>query len=226
MGKKFYLTTSNIPKELSTMVRLLNSDNVQKVVSSSSQLFSNIDWNLFIKQARHHRVYPLLYHKFKENNDKLVPAYVVEQLAFEYRRNTFHMLHLSGEMERLSRVFFNKNMRMLYMKGPALAHELYDDISHRTSSDLDILITIKDLDSVENLLLADGYVKDDYIESVLNDWKWRHHHVTYYHPLKKVKVEVHWRLSPGPGKEPPFAELWDRRKIKSTNNLSSLFIRK
>ena len=223
MGKKFNLTTSNIPKELLSIVKLLNSDNAQRVLSSSPQLFSEIDWKLFMKQVRHHRVYPLLYNKLKGNTYQLIPTQVLEQLAYEYRRNTFHMLHLSGEMERLNKMFFNKNVRTLYIKGPVLAHELYGDISHRTSSDLDILITMRDLEKTENLLLAEGYIKDDYIESVLNDWKWRHHHVSYYHPQKKVKVEVHWRLSPGPGKEPHFDELWDRRKIKSANKLSSLF---
>ncbi len=213
MEKKFNLTTANIPKELLAMIKLLNSDNTQKVLSSSPKLFSEIDWELFMKQVRHHRVYPSLYNKLKGNTEYLMPSHVLEQLAHEYRRNTFHMLHLSGEMERLNRLFFNKNIRSLYLKGPVLAHELYEDVSHRTSSDLDILIPMRELDEAENILLAEGYIKDDYIESVLNDWKWRHHHFSYYHPQKKVKVEVHWRLSPGPGKEPHFDELWDRRKL-------------
>ena len=39
-------------------------------------------------------------------------------------------------------------------------------------------------------------MKDDYIQTVLNDWKWRHHHVTYFHPEKEIKLEIHWRLNP------------------------------
>ena len=62
------------------------------------------------------------------------------------------MLYLSGEMEILSGLFFNKNIKSLYLKGPALAHDLYGDVSLRTSSDLDLLISINDLDLVEDLL--------------------------------------------------------------------------
>ena len=58
-------------------------------------------------------------------------------------------------------------------------------------------------------------MKDEYIQTVLNDWKWRHHHITFFHPEKKIKLEIHWRLNPGPGKEMKFVELW-RRKRKST----------
>ena len=31
--------------------------------------------------------------------------------------------------------------------------------------------------------------------------------------LKKNKLEIHWRLNPGPGKEPNFSELWERKRI-------------
>ena len=30
---------------------------------------------------------------------------------------------------------------------------------------------------------------------------------------KEVKLEVHWRLNPGPAKEPTFNELWERKRI-------------
>ena len=52
------------------------------------------------------------------------------------------MLHLSGEMERLSKVFLNKNINSMYLNGPVMAQDLYGDVSFRTSSDLDLLISI------------------------------------------------------------------------------------
>ena len=56
-------------------------------------------------------------------------------------------------------------------------------------------------------------------ESVLNDWKWRHHHVTYFHPQKKIKLEIHWRLNPGPAKEPSFRRImgWKRIRVLLTS---------
>ena len=123
------------------------------------------------------------------------------------------MLYLSGEMEQINKLCNENRIPLLFLKGPVLAKELYGDLSLRTSSDLDVMIPIHKLGKMEELLQNSGYVKDEYIETVLSDWKWRHHHFTYIHPEKEVKVEVHWRLNPGPGKEPSFSELWERKSI-------------
>ena len=103
-------------------------------------------------------------------------------------------------------------LKTLFLKGPIVAQDLYGDISLRTSSDLDFIIPIDQLDEAERLLVEQGYEKDDYIETVLNDWRFRHHHVTYYHPQKQLKLEIHWRLHPGPGKETSFRDLWIRKR--------------
>ena len=74
-------------------------------------------------------------------------------LQRNYKINTFQMLHLSGEMEQVSKLFTENEIRTLFLKGPVLAHDLYGDISLRTSSDLDLLIPLHDLDKAEELLI-------------------------------------------------------------------------
>ena len=76
----------------------------------------------------------------------------------------------------------------------------------------------------EQLLESLGYQKDDYIVSVLNDWKWRHHHITFFHPQKKIKVEIHWRLNPGPAREPSFEALWKRKSLSSNLNNNPVYM--
>ena len=90
------------------------------------------------------------------------------------------MLYLAGVMEDVCRAFNENKINLLVLKGPILAVDLYGDVSLRTSSDLDMLIPIQELDRAEKLLLKLGYEKNHYIQTVLNDWKWRHHHVTYF----------------------------------------------
>ncbi|WLR49150.1 nucleotidyltransferase family protein [Halobacillus litoralis] len=215
MSKATNLQLANVPKEVHLILQLLKSDKQQDIDALSRSSFEDIDWNLFIKQSLHHRVYPLLYSKVKMVESGRIPEFVEEKLCFEYKRNTFQMLQLSGEMERMSRLFSSNEIRLLFLKGPMLSHELYGDVSLRTSGDLDVMISIEDLQKAEHLLASHGYQKDDYIETVLEDWKWRHHHVTYYHPRKKVKIELHWRLNPGPCKEPGFEHLWKRKEVSS-----------
>src|SRR5690606_29474280 len=118
----------------------------------------------------------------------------------------------TGEMERLGGLFHEKNIPILFLKGPTLAPFLYGDLSLRRSRDLVVLVPLADLHRVERLLASEGYEKEYPIPSVLNDWKWRHRHVTYSHPTKGTTVEVHWRLLTGPSKEPTFEELWKKRQ--------------
>ncbi|WP_404405951.1 nucleotidyltransferase family protein [Jeotgalibacillus malaysiensis] len=176
------------------------------------QSMQQIDWQLFLKQAKHHRVFPVLYKDIIQQRRSDIPDEVVRNLEVLYKKNVFNMLRLGMEMEQLNQLFHAEKIRMIQLKGPEMGSYLYGDLSLRTSGDLDIFISLKDLERAEQLLLNFGYIKDDYIESVLGDWKWRHHHVAYLHPEKKMKVELHWRLHPGPGKEPGFECLWQRKQ--------------
>jgi hypothetical protein len=204
------LDLKQIDKELKLILSLLTSQKGERLKGSNE--LSDIDWDLFLELAFHHRVYPILYKKIKEHDENLIPLKVVTVLEHAYKSNTFEMMRLCGEMEFINKLCTDYKIPVLFLKGPVLAADLYGDISLRTSCDLDILIPITDLEKMNRILVSEGYHKDDYILSVLGDWKWRHHHVTYCHPEKEIKVEVHWRLNPGPGKEPGFKELWDRKR--------------
>lgn len=214
MDNHLNLDLTRVSKELQFIFVLLKE---RKGFSEEvlEELCSTIDWDVFVELAMHHRVYPMLYTRLKTIDETLIPSFVIQRLLQQYKRNTFQMLHLTAVMEQVNQVFSKNDIRLLFLKGPVLAGELYGDISLRTSSDLDFLVPIEDLPNAEKLLLELGYEKDDYIETVLNDWTWRHHHVTYIHPQKGIKLEIHWRLHPGPGKEPSFQELWERKSVSS-----------
>ncbi|OKL36574.1 nucleotidyltransferase domain-containing protein [Domibacillus mangrovi] len=216
------LNLENVPQEVRFMLELLKEDRNQYTQQHIKALCKDIDWDLFLKLTVHHRVYPLLSSKIKALDEHLVPSHVAQFLKQKYKHNTYQMLHLSAEMEHVSKLFADQHIRTLFLKGPVLAQDLYGDLSLRTSGDLDFLIPIEHLEEAENLLVALGYQKDDYIETILNDWRWRHHHVTYTNPQKRIKLEIHWRLHPGPGREPNFQELWERRR-KSTLTSHSVF---
>jgi len=199
----------SVPLQLLLLILAADKD---VVWTEHAGLFADMDWEAFVKLARHHRVHPYLYARLKEIGPALIPAPVLRGFYQEYCNNTFIMLGLSGEMERICKIFEGIQIRSLFLKGPVLAVDLYGEISQRTSCDLDILIPIKDLFRAEKKLEELGYMKDDYIDTVLNDWKWRHHHTTFIHPRTGIKVELHWRLNPAPSKEPGFEQLWSRRR--------------
>jgi Uncharacterised nucleotidyltransferase len=204
------LDTSTLSKELNLQLQFIRSEDVHKI---DSKYFSEVDWDEFYDLLLHHRTFSYVYPKLKLV--PYVPARILDKLEKLYRYYTFEMMHLAGEMNKVSTMFQQNGIRPIFLKGPVLAKELYGDLSLRMSNDLDVLIPIQDLDKAHELLVKEGYVKSEFIRTVLGDWKWRHYHVIYFHPEKDIKLEVHWRLSPGPGKEPSFDELWKRRRASS-----------
>ena len=55
-----------------------------------------------------------------------------------------------------------------FLKGPVIAHEIYGDISLRTSKDLDILVQEIDLEKAEGLLFSLGYKREE-VPTILNE---------------------------------------------------------
>jgi hypothetical protein len=208
------LNIDQIPTELKLILELLKTDNVIHLVKSKNK-FQNIDWNLFLELAIHHRLYPLLYGKLKKTDNNVAPPFVEQTIGQAFKRNTFKMLHLSAEMERISKNFDENKIRMLVLKGPVLAKDLYGELSLRTCGDLDLLVSIHDLEKVDRFLQKEGYLKDNYINKVIDDWKWRNHHIQYFHPQKRVQIEIHWRLNPFPGNGPSFEKLWVHKRKSS-----------
>lgn len=214
MGTDWNLDLAVLPNELKLLLLFVKNESEGSQTPYVEELFNGTDWNLFLELARHHRVYPYIFNQVK-TMDSRVPSDVVQELRHDYQRNTFHMLRLSGEMEQFCQLLSDNKIKVLQLKGPALAADLYNDLSKRTCSDLDVLISMDDLDQTHELLTNGGYVRDEYFSTVLNDWKWRHHHMTYFHTQKKIKLEIHWRLNPGPSFEPDFSKLWARKRLST-----------
>ncbi|WP_233531870.1 nucleotidyltransferase domain-containing protein [Paenibacillus alkalitolerans] len=206
------LDVSSFPKELNVMLAFMQTDAGSRERYPVKQPLPDIDWNQFLKLVRHHRVYPQVYTNMQ--NSKLIPADVLQALSMDYGKNTIQMLRLSVEMERLCRSLQENGVSPLVLKGPVLAKELYGDLSLRTSKDLDILIPMADIEKAEEILTSLGYACENNVPRVFN-WKWKKHHISYFHPQTKIEVEIHWRLNSDMGKEPPFEELWERRRTSS-----------
>ncbi|UZD45482.1 nucleotidyltransferase domain-containing protein [Peribacillus frigoritolerans] len=225
MDNNYSLDLSSLSNELRLLLEILNTEDCYSIGSVKNESYIDIDWEIFLRLAWHHRVYPLIYSKLKKEDNNRIPPHVIQTLYKDFKKNTFQMLLLSGEMEQVSKLFTENQIPLLYLKGPVIAADIYGDISLRTSKDLDMLISMTDLRRTEELLLSIGYEKEE-VPNVLNDWKWRNHHVVYFHPKKNIQLEIHWRLQPFPLKEPKFNELWERKRVSTLTSYPVYFLGK
>jgi hypothetical protein len=218
MDNTFTIDASLFPKELQLLLACMRPDPDRSELARLSAEAEAIDWNHFIELAMHHRVYPLVYSSLSKLDMNSFPDAVMQKLYMEYSRNTFQMLRLTAEMEKLCRAMNEQGIRTMMLKGPALTHSLFGDLSLRTSKDLDILIPPQDVERTEALLFALGYQLSEDAPRVLNVLKWKTHHISFHHPHKHIQIEVHWRLNPDASGEPPFEELWERRQTSPLTN--------
>ena len=210
------LDLNRFPKEVLLILEVLKEKDEDLKRNCLERLSVEVDWQLFLEYAIHHRVYPTLYKQLKHTKDHLkVPTFVMQSLERLYKENTFKMLQLSAEMNEIGKLFADHDIDALFLKGPAIAHDLFGDISLRTSKDLDVLIPIDQLEKAQYILKDIGYEQVVSLESLFNEWKWRFKDISFYHPDKEIQVELHWRLNNWPAKEPSFKELWSRRRVST-----------
>lgn len=199
----------NSPKELKFLLYILSGN--LKSEQYSEQDIIDMDWRLFMKLVLHHRVHPMVYLKVKEHHHSLIPPHVLEFLHAHYHNNMLKMLHLSREMSRICDELSGSGIRTLMLKGPVLGVQLYGNMAHRVSKDLDILVDADDVEKVELILQQLGYEAKD--KPILGNWKKKSHHLSFYHKEHASQVEIHWRLNPHYSKNYSFEQLWERKRL-------------
>jgi hypothetical protein len=205
--------------ELSLLLECLAGGNGEH--GGKTETDGAIHWDKFVELAVHHRVVPLVYMCTKDRIDNPIPTDVMHTLERKTLKNTLRMMQLCRETAVVSHALMERGVRSIVLKGPAIAEDIYGDVALRTSNDLDILVTYRDVPKAADLLAEMGYEQVEKLPPmILGDRRWRSHHVEYMHPLKGTCLELHWRLHPGPGKEPRFHDLWERRRTSNRSDPS------
>jgi len=216
--EKWEFDPESLTKEMQFMLTLLRDEGDPEVREFIRARAAAIDWQQFMKCVHHHKVYPLVY-ALLQSYPEVVPDHVMQSLREHRQRNMFRMLSLSAELRRVCARFHNSGVRFLVLKGPMLAQELYGDISMRASKDLDLLVSLKDVERAEYILGQLGYTAlPGGMPRVFGDWRWREHHRSYRHPATGTLVELHWRMHPHVHHEPSFERLWESRTSVETGD--------
>jgi signal peptidase I len=145
-----------------------------------------LDWSKVETLAAAHGVEPLL-HEAWQNYGIEIPAPVLEGFASVRRTNAVLGMRGLAQRNAAVRAIVDAGIRVLVLKGAALATEWYHDISLRGFRDIDLWLRAGDTQQARDILQAAGYIEVDGESS--------HHGSPLYRPDLPCAVEIHHSLT-------------------------------
>jgi hypothetical protein len=173
------------------------------------------DWQQFLVLTSQHRVAPLVSHNLAQLELPGLPEATRQGLARRAEANTRRALLQAAELARLAPRFQAAGVRLLLLKGPAMAMQAYGDLTLRHAGDLDLLVTPESLKQAEAILQDAGYRRtwpagalSPRREALLHRYAAE---TAFRHRQHGLEVELHWRWIHNEHLFPlPFDTAWQR----------------
>lgn len=154
-----------------------------------------LDWAAVVGLAEAHGVMPLVYTNLRLAAAEAVPEDALSRLEGLFYSNSLRNFVLRDELFRILAELKSRGIPAVPYKGPAIAENVYGDLSLRRFGDLDILVPRKQVPEATQSLRALGYSLEEthsVPETAL--YQASHHHV-FHREEDEVYVELHWEIS-------------------------------
>jgi hypothetical protein len=163
----------------------------------AAQLLQDMNWDLLLKTAVNHGVFPLLYRNLKLHAWECVSLEVREKLRRMFLANAGRNHQLTLELLQILELFDAHHIPAMPFKGPALAVSAYGDVALRQFDDLDVLIHRDDAPRARLVLVEKGYISPygltrDQELTVIRYQK----HFLLVSRAKHITTELHWTVEP------------------------------
>lgn len=155
---------------------------------------SPLNWDNLLDSAYWHGVAPLLYHNIKQMGEgNYIPPDLLNKLKNTYYENLAKNMYLYSELGKILEAFNQNGIKVIVLKGAALAEAVYGDIALRPMNDIDLMVKKEDLPTAEKIMSDLGYT---FAGKELPEWyRENHFHVGYLSPDKSILVELHWHIA-------------------------------
>jgi hypothetical protein len=160
-------------------------------------LVSAIDWDLFLRIVRRHRIDGLAFHALSAATAPW-PDETRLKLQAAAQRQANKSLPYAAETIRVCRLLQAGGIQVACLKGATLSMLAFGDLGLRHSRDIDLLISPGDALRADEVLSAAGYALEMPIgpHSLSQKTHWIEHrkHFEYKERSKGIPLELHWRL--------------------------------
>jgi putative nucleotidyltransferase-like protein len=185
-----------------------------------------VHWNQLPERAARLGVAELVHVTLARRGDGAhLPPEVLRRLERAYYAQAVRNARLGANLQDVLAAFSRHGVRVIVLKGAAIAELVYDNIALRPMGDLDVLVQPRDLELAERLVQELGYVAYERWRPV--EWYRRHHHhlAPYHSPDAASYVEVHRHIfPPEAGVQLPIEDLWQRARPADFGPASALVL--
>lgn len=221
----YYSLTRDISPELELIILCARTKiDSETIVQSNTLLNQKLDWVYLLQKAKNYGVLPLLYFNFNQTFSDLVPQRVLIELKLFTQINAQFNLLRTQELIDLLKFLQDNNIRAIPFKGATLASLAYQNLALRKFGDLDILVSQKDYDKAEELLVTQGYqATEKYqfkpLELAINFFS---SSVNLIKNKENIYVDLHRRITSRYlfASSFDFEKLWQRSHPLSLNQIS------
>jgi len=180
------------PEATSRLLDLLTMESAEDVAEVLRALRVQGALQEVADAARSHGLTPALYHRLRYASPPCEDA-VWESLEADYWATAARNTQRYHELGLVLAALRARDVRVLLLKGAALAETIYDNIALRPMGDVDLLVPRSHLREAIAILQALGYRRDKgeahpgFAAEYENE-------IAFIHPTSEMAVELHWHL--------------------------------
>ncbi|NJN81995.1 MAG: nucleotidyltransferase family protein [Caldilineaceae bacterium] len=160
-----------------------------------------IDWDHLISLSERQGVLPMVYQALRTlpagDGSILPPEPISEQLWERFHGNVMRSMTLGMELVKIVGALQAAGVRVLPVKGVALAAQVYTDPTARQPGDLDLLIAPPDYGTTLAVLEDTGYTAHSPATmSQRQEAAWLHFRIErhFRQPQQRIDLDLHWQL--------------------------------
>jgi hypothetical protein len=150
------------------------------------ELPENVNWETAYNLAAKHNLVPFLERALP---DESVPEKISALIVKESRRRKMRAAVMIQDFKTIHHHLVENGIRVMPIKGMALAHTIYPVVSLRYFDDIDLLVPARDAAKAEETLQKNGFIVHP--RAPKPDW---HHLPPYIHHKHNTMIEIHTDL--------------------------------
>ena len=183
---------------------------------------SGFDWERFLLIVDRHRIAGLAHLALAGAED--VPEAPGRELAGRARSFAMANLAAAALAGRLCRALEDCGMRVVVLKGAALAVQAYGDLAARQSKDIDLLVGERHVDAAVRVFLGMDMERVGPREGITGEQErlWRRYRkdFRFRHRKSGHEVELHWRVVENPYLVPAGFPGWEVERVSVGSSIA------